>query len=224
LCPNARFTGYTVNGGYTEYAKVRAEYAVVVPEGLSDVETAPLLCAGIGGYRSLRLAELAPGERIGLYGFGASAHICIQVARYWGCEVFVFTRSTEHQEHARELGAVWVGGAEDAPPTWIDRAVLFAPAGWIVPLALKHLRPGGTLAINAIHASPVPEMPYSLLWEERTIRSVANATRQDARELMALASAIPIKTDVQTFPLSEANAVLQRVKRSQINGAAVLIP
>jgi propanol-preferring alcohol dehydrogenase len=176
------------------------------------------------GYRSLRLADLAPGERIGLFGFGASAHICIQVARYWNCTVFVFTRSIEHQEHARELGAAWVGGAQDKPPTQFDRAVLFAPAGWLVPLALKHLRPGGTLAINAIHASPIPEMPYSLLWEERTIRSVANATRQDAREFMALAAAIPIKTDVQTFPLSEANAVLQRVKRSEINGAAVLIP
>jgi propanol-preferring alcohol dehydrogenase len=159
-----------------------------------------------------------------LYGFGSSAHICIQIARYWNCEVFVFTRSAEHQQHALELGAGWVGSAEDTPPARLDRAILFAPAGWLVPLALKHLRPGGTLAINAIHASPIPEMPYFLMWEERTIRSVANATRQDAREFMALAAAIPIKTDVQTFPLSEANAVLQRLKRSQINGAAVLIP
>jgi propanol-preferring alcohol dehydrogenase len=224
LCPKARFTGYTANGGYAEYAKVRADYAVALPDGLSDVEMAPLLCAGIVGYRSVRLADLVPGERIGLYGFGASAHICIQIARYWNCEVFVFTRSAEHQQHALELGAAWVGRAEDTPPARTDRAILFAPAGWIVPLALQHLRPGGTLAINAIHASPIPEMPYSLLWEERTLRSVANATRQDAQEFMTLAAAIPIKTDVQTFPLSEANAVLQLVKRSQINGAAVLIP
>jgi alcohol dehydrogenase, propanol-preferring len=224
LCPNARFTGYTAFGGYTEYTKVRADYAVALPDGLSDVEMAPLLCAGIVGYRSVRLADLVPGERIGLYGFGASAHICIQIARYWNCEVFVFTRSVTHQQHALELGAAWVGSAEDTPPARLDRAILFAPAGWIVPLALQYLRPGGTLAINAIHASPIPEMPYSLLWEERTLRSVANATRQDAQEFMTLAAAIPIKTDVQTFPLSEANAVLQLVKRSQINGAAVLIP
>jgi alcohol dehydrogenase, propanol-preferring len=224
LCEKARFTGYTANGGYAEYIKIRADYAVALPDGLSDAEMAPLLCAGIVGYRSLRLADVAESERIGLYGFGASAHICIQIARYWGCEVFVFTRSAEHQQHALDLGAAWAGSAGETPPARLDRAVLFAPAGWIVPLALKQLRPGGTLAINAIHASPIPEMPYALLWEERTIRSVANATRQDAREFMALAAAIPIKTDVQTFPLAEANAVLQRVKHSQINGAAVLIP
>src|SRR6266498_1543210 len=149
------------------------------PVVIANIEVAPLLCAGIVGYRSLRLSDVQAGERLGLYGYGASAHICLQVARYWNCEVYVFTRSPDHQRHAHELGAIWTGQAQDQPPHKLDRAVIFAPAGWIVPLALGHLRKAGTLCINAIHMSNIPEMPYNLLWDERTIRSVANATRQD---------------------------------------------
>lgn len=222
LCERAHFTGYTTNGGYAEYTIVHEDFAVPIPDQFSDLEAAPLLCAGIVGYRSLRLSDLEPGERLGLYGFGSSAHICIQVARHWNCEVFVFTRSEAHQQHARDLGAVWTGEAQDAPPHQLDRAIIFAPAGWIVPLALSHLRKAGTLCINAIHMSPVPEMPYQLLWHERTIRTVANATRRDAEAFMALAAAIPIQTQVAVFDLEEANQVLQRLKTSEITGAAVL--
>jgi propanol-preferring alcohol dehydrogenase len=222
LCPRARFTGYTADGGYAEYTTVPQDFAVSIPGRFADDEAAPLLCAGIVGYRSIRLSDLRPGERLGIYGFGASGHIVIQVARYWGCEVYVFTRSAEHQQHARSLGATWAGEAQARSPAPIDRAISFAPAGWIVPLALGHLRPGGTLCINAIHTSPIPEMPYALLWRERTIRTVANATRRDAEEFMPLAAEIPIHTDIQTFDLEAANHVLQRLKRSAINGAAVL--
>jgi len=224
LCPYAHFTGYTTNGGYAEYALIRQDFAVPLPDTISDPHAAPLLCAGIVGYRSIRLSELQPGERIGFYGFGASAHICIQIAQYWGCETFVFTRSEEHQKHAAQLGAKWVGRAEDTPPNQMDRAIIFAPAGWIVPLALKHLRPAGTLCINAIHMSPIPEFPYSLLWQERILRTVANATRRDASELIELAAEIPIRTDISTFDLSEANTTLQRLKKGEITGAAVLVP
>jgi propanol-preferring alcohol dehydrogenase len=222
LCDHARFTGYTADGGYTEYTIVPQDFAVRIPDQFSDVEAAPMLCAGIVGYRSLKLSDLQPGERLGLYGFGGSAHICIQVARYWNCEVYVFTRSEEHQRHARNLGAVWTGQAQDEPPQKLDRAIIFAPAGWIVPLALGHLRKGGTLCINAIHASPIPEIPYSLLWHERTIRTVANATRRDAEEFLPLAAEIPIHTAIQRFNLDDANHVLQMLKRSEISGAAVL--
>jgi propanol-preferring alcohol dehydrogenase len=222
LCESARFTGYTADGGYAECTLVPQDFAVPIPEQFSDVQAAPLLCAGIVGYRSLRLSDLKPGERLGLYGFGGSAHICIQVARYWGCEVYVFTRSAEHQHHALELGAAWTGQAQDNPPAKLDRAIIFAPAGWIVPLALSHLRKAGTLCINAIHTSPIPEMPYHLLWNERTIRTVANATRRDAEEFLSLAAQIPIHTETQLFDLDDANQVLQTLKRGEIKGAAVL--
>jgi propanol-preferring alcohol dehydrogenase len=222
LCEAAIFTGYTADGGYAEYTAVPAGYAVPIPDQFSDVEAAPLLCAGIVGYRSLRLSDVKPGERLGLYGFGGSAHICIQVARHWDCPVYVFTRSPEHQAHARDLGATWVGEAQDTPPMPLDRAIIFAPAGWIVPLALGHLRKAGTLCINAIHMSPVPEMPYDLLWHEHTIRSVANATRHDAETFLPLAAEIGIHTDTQTFALDEANQVLHRLKERRINGAGVL--
>jgi propanol-preferring alcohol dehydrogenase len=222
LCPNARFTGYTADGGYAEYTTVPADYAVPIPARFSDVEAAPLLCAGVVGYRSIRLSDLQPGERLGIYGFGASGHIVIQVARHWDCEVYVFTRSAEHQQHARDLGAAWTGQAQDTPPHPLDRAILFAPAGWIVPLALGHLRKGGTLCFNAIHASEIPAMPYALLWHERTIRTVANAERRDAEGFMPLAAAIPIHTDTQVFDLDSANDVLRRVKDSRVTGAAVL--
>jgi propanol-preferring alcohol dehydrogenase len=222
LCESARFTGYTAQGGYAEYTTVPEAFAVPVPDSFSDVDAAPLLCAGIVGYRSLRLADLQPGERLGLYGFGGSAHICIQVARHWGCPVFVFTRSAEHQQLARDLGAAWAGQAQDQPPGDLDRAIVFAPVGWMVPVALGHLRRGGTLCINAIHTSPIPEMPYHLLWHERTICTVANATRRDAEEFLPLAAQIPILTDTQTFDLSEANRVLHMLKRSEIRASAVL--
>jgi propanol-preferring alcohol dehydrogenase len=222
LCDNARFTGQHADGGFAEYMVVPAAFAYPIPGGFPDQQAAPLLCAGIIGYRSLRLSEIRPGGRLGLYGFGASAHVTIQVARHWGCEVYVFTRSEEHQRHALKLGATWVGQAQEVPPAELDSAITFAPAGWLVPEVLRNLRKGGTLAINAIHMSPIPEMPYSLLYGERTIRSVANSTRRDAEELLQLAAEIPIHTDVERYPLAEANAVLQRLKRSQIQGAAVL--
>ena len=177
---------------------------------------------GIVGYRSLRMADLQLGERLGLFGFGGSAHLCIQVARYWGCDVYVFTRSDEHQRHALKLGAAWVGQAQDSPPKLLDRAIIFAPAGWIVPLALSYLRKAGTLCINAIHTSPVPEMPYRLLWGERTIRTVANATRRDAEAFLSLAAEIGIRTDTVTLGLDDANRALQMLKSGEIIGAAVL--
>ncbi len=222
LCPYAHFTGYTAQGGYAEYTVIPEAFAVPLPDSFSDLEVAPLLCAGIVGYRSLRLSDLQSGERLGLYGFGGSADLCIQVARYWDCEVYVFTRSREHQQHARNRGAAWVGRAEETPPVQLDRAIIFAPVGSLVPAALGHLRKAGTLCINAIHTSPIPEMPYHLLWEERTIRTVANATRRDAEEFLPLAAKIPIRTATEQFDLSEANFALQKLKHSQINGTAVL--
>jgi propanol-preferring alcohol dehydrogenase len=222
LCDSALFTGQHVDGGLAEYMIVPAEFAYPIPDGFPDEQAAPLLCAGIIGYRSLRLCQIQSGERLGLYGFGASAHVTIQVARHWQCEVYVFTRSAEHQRHALALGAAWVGQAQDTPPAELDSAITFAPVGWLVPEALRVLRKGGTLAINAIHMSPIPELPYQLLYGERTIRSVANSTRQDAEELLQLAAEIPIHTDVELYPLAEANAVLQRLKRAEVQGAAVL--
>ena len=222
LCDSARFTGLHADGGYAEYTVVPSAFVYPIPADFPDVQAAPLLCAGVIGYRSLRLSEVLPGQRLGLYGFGASAHVTIQVALRWGCELYVFTRSEEHRQHARELGAVWVGGARDDPPAQMDSSITFAPAGWIVPEALRVLRKGGTLAINAIHMSPIPEMDYSLIYGERTVRSVANLTRQDAEELLQLAAEIPIRTDVELYPLEEANRVLQRLKRAEVRGAAVL--
>lgn len=223
LCDYARFTGWDVDGGYADFMLADENALVPIPGAFSDEQAAPLLCAGIIGYRSLRLADLRPGERLGLFGFGASAHIAIQLARHWGCPVSVFTRSPAHRALAESLGAEWVGGAEQAPPQPLDRAVIFAPAGGLVPLALRCLRKGGTLAINAIHMSPIPEMGYNLLYGERTVRSVANATRRDAREFMELAAQIPVRTDVESFPLEAANEVLRRLKHSEIKGAAVLV-
>ncbi|NKQ34539.1 MAG: zinc-dependent alcohol dehydrogenase family protein [Chloroflexi bacterium] len=222
LCPQARFTGLHADGGYAQYVVVDENFAYPLPPIFDDAHAAPLLCAGIVGYRSLRLSGIQPGERLGLYGFGASAHLVIQVARHWDCQVYVFTRSQAHRDHARELGAVWTGGAEDMPPELLDASVTFAPAGWIIPQSLRHLRPGGTIAINAIHMSPIPEMPYHLIYGERVVRSVANFTRYDAEAFLRLAGEIPIQTDVETFSLAEANDVLKQMKASQIRGAAVL--
>lgn len=222
LCPHARFTGLHVNGGYAEYLVVDENFAFPLPVAYSDAQAAPLLCAGIVGYRALRLSNIEPGQRLGLYGFGASAHLVIQVANHWDCQTYVFTRSQEHRQLATELGAVWTGGAEDSCPEELDSSVIFAPAGWIVPLALGHLRPGGTLAINAIHMSPIPEMPYQRIYDERVLRSVANFTRRDAEEFLNLAAEIPIQTTVQLFDLEQANEVLLALKKSQVRASAVL--
>jgi propanol-preferring alcohol dehydrogenase len=222
LCPNARFTGLHADGGYAQYAIAHESYAFPLPAHLTPVAAAPLLCGGIIGYRALRLSGLRPGGRLGLFGFGGSAHLAIQVARHWGCEVYVFTRGEEHRRHATELGAVWTGEAADSPPLPLDSAITFAPAGWIVPLALGHLRPGGALAINAIHMTPIPEMPYSLIYGERVLRSVTNYTRKDAVEFLELAGAIPFRTDTQTFALEEANEALALLKAGKIRGTAVL--
>lgn len=223
LCDNATFTGWDVDGGYADYM-LADEYALApIPDSFSDVEAAPLLCAGIIGYRSLIKADLKPGEHLGLFGFGGSAHIAIQIARHWGCEVSVFTRSEHHRTLARALGAGWVGEAIQSPPHPLDRAVIFAPTGPLVPLALGCLRKGGTLAINAIHMSPIPQFDYNVIYGERTMRSVANATRRDAVELMQLAASIPVRTEVTTFPLEEANTALKLLKEGNVNGAAVLV-
>jgi propanol-preferring alcohol dehydrogenase len=222
LCDSARFTGYDYDGGFAEYTVVPEAYAFPVPAGFPDIQAAPLLCAGVIGYRSLRLSEIQPGQRLGLYGFGASAHITIQVARHRGCEVYVFTRSKDHREHACELGAVWVGSADDDPPELMDSSIIFAPAGSIVPVALRVLKKGGILAINAVHMSPIPEMRYELIYHERTVRSIANLTRRDAEELLKLSPEIPLHTDIEVYPLTAVNDVLRRMKRSEIRGAAVL--
>jgi propanol-preferring alcohol dehydrogenase len=222
LCDQARFTGLHADGGYAEYMVVSEDFAYQLPEGFADLQAAPLLCAGIIGYRALLLSDAELGGRLGLYGFGASAHVTIQVARYQGCEVYVFSRGEEHRKHAEELGAVWTGRAEDTPPKPLDSAIIFAPAGGLVPEALRVLRKGGTLALAGIHMSPIPQMEYNLIYGERTVRSVANSTREDARSLLDLAAEIPIRTDVETFPLSEANHMLERLKRADIRGAAVL--
>ena len=222
LCAKAHFTGFHTDGGFAEAMIARADYVLPLPPKISDEQAAPLLCAGIIGYRSLHKADLLPGERLGLVGFGASAHLAIQVARHWGCEVYVFTRSVAHRRHAVELGAAWVGGVEDRSPARLDRAVIFAPAGSLVPLLLAKLRPGGTLAINAIHMSPIPELPYQLIYGERTLRSVANATYQDGLDFLKLAAEISITATVSSYPLEGANQALQDLKHSKINGEAVL--
>jgi len=222
LCPNARFTGFHVDGGYAEFMLAEAGTVLPLPGNLSDEEAAPLLCAGIIGYRSLRLADLQPGERLGLVGFGASAHLAIQVARHWGCEVYVFTRSEEHRRHAEQLGATWTGGVEDQPPHSLDRAVIFAPAGKLVPVMMEKLRPAGTLAINAIYMTDIPSFPYQTLYHERTLRSVANATYQDGVEFLKIASEIPIESTVKIYPLEQAEQALMDLKHSRLNGEAVL--
>lgn len=223
LCENARFTGYHVNGGYAEYMVIPEKFAYSIPEIFSDEEAAPLLCAGIIGFRALRLSEIQPGQRLGLYGFGASAHVSIQVAVHWGCEVYVFSRSEEHRELARKLGAVWTGTTRDDPPVKMDSSINFTPAGPTVLDGLRILDKGGTLALAGIHMSPIPEMDYTKsIYQERTLRSVANATRQDGEELLKIAAEMPIRTTTQSFPLEEANEVLKLLKDSKIDGAAVL--
>jgi propanol-preferring alcohol dehydrogenase len=222
LCIAADFTGWTVDGGYADAVTVPEAFAVQLPAGLGDLEAAPLLCAGVVGYRALRRAEVAPGERVALLGFGASAHLALQVLRHWGCEVVVMTRGEQHRALARELGAAWVGGAADAPPEPCDRAVVFAPAGELVPVALRAVRAGGTVSLAGIHMSDIPSMPYDLLWHERSLRSVANMTRADAQEFMALADEAGIRSEFETFPLEAANDALAAIKSDAVRGAAVL--
>lgn len=222
LCEDIRFTGMHADGGFAEYMVVNEKFAYPIPDIFSDIEAAPLLCAGVVGYRSLQLSRVQPGQRLGLYGFGASAHIIIQIACHWNCEVFVFTRSEHHRQLAKSLGAVWTGSAQDDPGTVMNSSIIFAPAGWLVPEALRVLDKGGTLALGGIHMSPIPEMPYDLLWHERTIQSVANSTRQDVIDFLQVAAEVPVKTEVELFELDQANEVLRSLKRSQINGAAVL--
>lgn len=223
LCPKARFTGLHRDGGYAQFTVIDASFAFALPPNLDDVAAAPLLCGGIIGYRSLRLSGIRPGGRLGLFGFGGSAHLTIQIARSWGCDVYVFTRSAAHCRHAEELGAVWTGTAEDPPPIPLDAAITFAPVGEIVPQALRHLRPGGVLAINAVHMSPIPEMPYSLIYGERVLRSVMNYTRKDAREFLQLAADIPVVASTESFSLNDANHALQQLKAGAIRGTAVLV-
>jgi propanol-preferring alcohol dehydrogenase len=222
LCPDARFTGFHVDGGYGEYMLADARYILPIPDAISDEQAAPLLCAGIVGYRALKRAEIKPGERVGLFGFGASAHLMIQVLNYWGCEVAVYTRSAGHQQHARDLGAVWVGEASQNSGAWLDKAVVFAPAGEVAIRALEALRPGGIVSINAIHMSDIPSFPYTTLWGERELRSVANATYQDGVEFLALAEKAGIKSTVQIYPVAEVNQALEDMKHSRFNGEAVL--
>lgn len=222
LCEQARFTGYHVHGGYAEYAIVHEDYSYSIPRNFSDENAAPLLCAGIIGYRSYRLSGIRPGERLGLYGFGASAHLVLQLARHQGSEVLVFTRAQSHRDLAVKLGATWVGAAEDTAPQQLDAAIIFAPAGALVPHALRALRKGGTLALAGITMSAIPQMNYSLLYSERVIRSVANSTRKDCCEFLEFAAEVPLRTEIQTFAFENANEALQALKKSEIEGAGVL--
>jgi propanol-preferring alcohol dehydrogenase len=225
LCDSPVFTGYTVDGGYAEYAVVRSDFAIPLPDGLEDLEIAPLLCAGVIGFRSLRVAGVQPGERVGLFGFGSSAHLALPVLREWGCRVFVSTRGASHRKLAESLGADWVGSELDRPPLPLDRAITFASSGDVVVAALASLRKGGVVAINAIHLDRIPQFDYdSLLWGERQIRSVANVTRADARDFLGLASQIGLRPKVTVFPLEQANEALLALKNDAIDGAAVLVP
>jgi propanol-preferring alcohol dehydrogenase len=227
LCARAAFTGWDRDGGYATQARVRADFALRIPPSFTDVDAAPLLCGGVIGYRALRRAGVgpeSPGMRVGLYGFGASALLALQVARFWKCRVFVATRSEEEQTRARALGAEWAGGYDDTPPEPLDGAVTFAPVGSVVHRALKAVGRGATVAINAIHLDGLPAMPYADLWWERSLASVANFTRDDARAFLQLAAEIPIRTEHETHRLEEANVALARLAAGQVRGAAVLIP
>jgi alcohol dehydrogenase, propanol-preferring len=222
LCDNPAFTGYTVDGGYAEYIVAPEDFVYPLPDAFPGGQAAPLLCAGIIGFRSLRLSGIKPGGRLGFYGFGAAAHVAIQVARHWNVEVYVCTRDVRHQRLALELGAKWAGGTFAEPPVKLDAAIVFAPAGEIVPAALKALRKGGELVLGGIHMSPIPSFDYDLLYQERIIRSVANNTRQDGEDFLRVAAEIPIRSHIQLFPLREANRALNALKNDAIPGAAVL--
>jgi propanol-preferring alcohol dehydrogenase len=222
LCDNARFTGYDLDGGYAEYVVADERFCLALPDEYGDLEVAPLLCAGLIGYRALRLA--GDGVRLGLYGFGASAHIIAQVAKHEGRRVFAFTRpgDGEGQQFARELGAEWAGGSDERPPEALDAAIIFAPVGELVPAALGALAKGGVVVCAGIHMSDIPSFPYELLWEERVLRSVANLTRRDGEEFLALAPRVPVRTTIREFALEQANEALQHLRRGEIHGAAVV--
>jgi propanol-preferring alcohol dehydrogenase len=225
LCDAPTFTGYDRDGGYADYVAVREDFLIPLPPQMTVEQAAPLLCAGIIGFRSLRIAEVQRRERVGLFGFGASAHLALQVLRAWQCDVYVATRGESHRALARELGAVWVGEATETPPHRLDRAITFAPSGDVVVAALESLRKGGVVAVNAIHLDRMPQFDYDrLLWGERQIRSVANMTRQDARDFLALGGEIKLKPRVTSFPLGKANEALQALKSDSIDGAAVILP
>jgi propanol-preferring alcohol dehydrogenase len=222
LCEQARFTGYHVNGGYADYAVARADFVHPVPTTFSDEQAAPLLCAGVIGFRAYRLSGAENGQSLGLYGFGGSAHLVLQLARHQGCDVHVFTRARAHRKLAEQLGAVWTGSADEQPPRRLDASIIFAPAGSLVPLALRHLRKGGTLALAGITMSEIPALDYSLLYQERIVRSVANSTRADCRDFLRQAAEIPLRPRVEIYPMAQANSALLDLKQSRIEGAAVL--
>ena len=224
LCDNARFTGYTIDGGYAEFAVADARFCFPLSDGYDDVAAAPLLCAGMLGYRSLR--KTGDPLKLGIYGFGSAAHLIAQVAFYEGRRVFAFTRPGDQagQESARKLGAVWAGGSDEMPPEKLDAAIIFAPVGALVPVALRALVKGGTVVCGGIHMSDIPSFPYADLWGERTICSVANLTRRDGEEFLSIAPRVPVRTETQTFPLEEANTALDRLRSGKISGAAVLVP
>jgi propanol-preferring alcohol dehydrogenase len=225
LCDSPIFTGYSVDGGYAEYALARADFVFSLPDALDDLQAAPLLCAGIIGFRSIRVAGVEKGDRVGLFGFGASAHLAIAVLRAWKCEVYVSTRGASHRRLAETLGAAWVGSELDKPPVELDRAITFAPSGDVVVGALASLRKGGVVAINAIHLDRIPEFNYDrLLWGERQIRSVANMTRSDARDFLQIAADIKLRPKITVFPLDQANEALAALKSDSVDGAAVLTP
>ena len=222
LCDHPAFTGYSVDGGYAEYAVAPQDFIYPIPENFPDEQAAPLLCAGIIGFRCLRLSGIRKGQRLSFYGFGSAAHVAIQVAQHWGVEVYTSTRGEKHQELARQLGAVWAGNTMAEPPAKLDAAIVFAPAGELVPAALKALKKGGVLVLGGIHMSPIPSFSYDLLYQERVVRSVANNTRQDGDDFLRIAAEIPIRTQVKTFPLRDANLALNELKADRINGSAVL--
>jgi len=222
LCDNATFTGWMVDGGYAEYAVAPEAFVYAIPESFSDLDAAPLLCAGIIGFRALRLSGIQKGGRLGFYGFGSAALLAIQVARHWGAEVYAFTRDAAHQKLASELGAVWVGYSNGSTPKPLDSAIIYAPAGELVPAALRALKKGGTLVLAGIHMSTIPAMDYDLLYHERVVRSVANNTRQDGEDFLRAAAEIPIRAQVQVFPLAEANRALNALKDDEVRGAAVI--
>ncbi len=225
LCDSPTFTGYSVAGGYAEYAFARSDFVFPLPASLDDLHAAPLLCAGIIGFRSLRVAGVERGERVGLFGFGASAHLAIAVLQAWKCEVYVSSRGKSHRQFAASLGATWVGDETEKPPVELDRAVTFAPSGDVVVAALSSLRKGGVVAINAIHLDRIPQFDYDrLLWGERQLRSVANMTRADARDFLALAAQIGLRAKVTVFSLDQANEALMAVKNDAVDGAAVIVP
>jgi propanol-preferring alcohol dehydrogenase len=223
LCDAATFTGHTVDGGYAEYVVAREDFVYRLPDGFSDLQAAPLLCAGIIGFRCLRISGIESGQTLGFYGFGAAAHVAIQVAKFWGARVFAFTRDARHQKLALELGAEWAGAGDAESPVKLNAAIIFAPAGELVPAALRNMKKGGTVVLGGIHMSPIPEMPYSLLYQERGIRSVANNTRKDGEDFLAIAAKIPIHVETQTFDLKDANLALNSLKNDAIRGAAVLL-